>query len=146
MFRIWIRWTRSFWGSGIRICYYLCESGYCHQQAKKQKKTTLIYVVLWLLNYLWSLKTRSKLLVKNIQKKTFFVSWKPLKKRAGSGSGSESSVTGSFFLGPNGTRFARCHFRAQKSLDFQSPPLPMPLVMMLHASKPGTASYKQQGH
>jgi hypothetical protein len=28
-----------------------------------------------------------------------------------------------------------CHFRAQKSLDFQGPPLPMPLVMMLHPSK-----------
>jgi hypothetical protein len=27
-----------------------------------------------------------------------------------------------------------CHFRAQKSLDFQGPPLPMPLVMMLHPS------------
>ncbi len=28
------------------------------------------------------------------------------------------------------------HFRAQKSLDFQGPHLPMPLVMMLHPSKP----------
>ena len=47
------------------------------------------------------------------------------------------------FLGPNGTRFARCHFRAQKSLDFQGPPL----VMILHASKPlRTAPYKQQVH
>ena len=36
---------------------------------------------------------------------------------------------------------------AQKSLDFQGPPLPMPLVMMLHASKPlRTAPYKQQVH
>ncbi len=25
--------------------------------------------------------------------------------------------------------FARCHFRAQKSLDFQGPPLPMALLM-----------------
>ncbi len=25
-------------------------------------------------------------------------------------------------LGPNGTRLAHCHFRAQKSLDFQGPP------------------------
>ncbi len=33
----------------------------------------------------------------------------------------------STFLGPNGTRFARCHFRAQESLDFQGPPLPMTL-------------------
>jgi hypothetical protein len=33
------------------------------------------------------------------------------------------------FLGPNGTRFARGHFRAQKSLDFQGPPLPMALEM-----------------
>jgi hypothetical protein len=31
----------------------------------------------------------------------------------------------STFLGPNGTRFARCPFRAQKSLDFQGPRLPM---------------------
>jgi hypothetical protein len=44
------------------------------------------------------------------------------------------------FLGPNGT-----HCRAQKSLDFQGPPLPMHLVMMLHASKSlRTAPYKQQ--
>ncbi len=35
----------------------------------------------------------------------------------------------SAFLGPNGTRFARDHFRAQKSLDFQGPPLPMALEM-----------------
>jgi hypothetical protein len=28
-----------------------------------------------------------------------------------------------------GTRFARCHFRAQKNLDFQGPSLPMALVM-----------------
>jgi hypothetical protein len=28
----------------------------------------------------------------------------------------------STFLGPNGTRYARCHFRAQKSLDFSAPP------------------------
>jgi hypothetical protein len=31
------------------------------------------------------------------------------------------------FLGTNGSLFARCHFRAQKSLDFQGPPLPMAL-------------------
>ncbi len=34
------------------------------------------------------------------------------------------------FLGLSGIRFACCHFRAQKSLDFQGSPLPMPLVMM----------------
>ncbi len=28
------------------------------------------------------------------------------------------------FLGQNGTRSARCHFRAPKSLQFQGPPLP----------------------
>jgi hypothetical protein len=33
-------------------------------------------------------------------------------------------------VGPeNGTRFARFHFRALKSLDFQGPPLPMALAM-----------------
>ncbi len=31
------------------------------------------------------------------------------------------------FLGPSDTSFARCLFRAQKSLDFQGPPLPMAL-------------------
>jgi hypothetical protein len=31
--------------------------------------------------------------------------------------------------GPNGPRFARCHFRAQKSLDFQGSPLSMALEM-----------------
>jgi hypothetical protein len=36
---------------------------------------------------------------------------------------------GALTYGPNGTRFAGCHFRAQKSLDFQSPPLPIALVM-----------------
>jgi hypothetical protein len=35
----------------------------------------------------------------------------------------------STFLGQNGTDFVRCHFRAQKSLDFQGPTLPMALVM-----------------
>ncbi len=35
------------------------------------------------------------------------------------------------FLGPNGTQFDCSNFEAQKSLDFQSPPLPMPLVMDL---------------
>jgi hypothetical protein len=33
------------------------------------------------------------------------------------------------FSGQNGTRFARCHFGAQKSLDFQGPPLPMALKL-----------------
>jgi hypothetical protein len=33
------------------------------------------------------------------------------------------------FLGPNGTRCARCHFWANKSLDFQGPSLPMALEM-----------------
>ncbi len=42
------------------------------------------------------------------------------------------------FLGPE---------MAKSSLDFQGPPLPMPLIMMLHASKPlHTAPYKQQVH
>jgi hypothetical protein len=35
------------------------------------------------------------------------------------------------FLGPNGTCFVHCHFRAQKSLDFHSPPIPMTLVLDL---------------
>ncbi len=35
----------------------------------------------------------------------------------------------STFLGPYGTRFARDHFRAQKSLDFQAPSLPIARVM-----------------
>ncbi len=33
------------------------------------------------------------------------------------------------FLDPNGIRFARCYFRAQKSLDFQGPTLPMAHVI-----------------
>jgi len=41
--------------------------------------------------------------------------------------------------------FFGSNFRAQKSLDFQVPPLPVPLVMMLHPSKPlRTVPYKQQ--
>jgi hypothetical protein len=40
-----------------------------------------------------------------------------------------TSLKISTFLGPNVTRFARCHFRDQKSLDFHGPPLPMALVM-----------------
>ncbi len=41
-----------------------------------------------------------------------------------------------FFRGPeNAPRFARCHFRAPKSLDFQGPPIPMALVMDLPVSK-----------
>jgi hypothetical protein len=39
------------------------------------------------------------------------------------------------FFGPNGIRFARCNFRAQKSLDFQGPPLPMALEMDFPPSK-----------
>jgi hypothetical protein len=35
----------------------------------------------------------------------------------------------STFLGPNGTRFAHCHFRDQESLDFKPHPLPTTLVM-----------------
>jgi hypothetical protein len=33
------------------------------------------------------------------------------------------------FWGPNGTRCARYHYRTQKSLDFQGPPLKMAQVM-----------------
>jgi hypothetical protein len=40
---------------------------------------------------------------------------------------------------------AHCHFRAQKTLDFQGPPLLMPLVMDLARLKRfRTAPYKQQ--
>ncbi len=38
--------------------------------------------------------------------------------------------------GQNGTRFAGSHFWAQKSLDSQGPPFPVPQVMDLPASKP----------
>jgi hypothetical protein len=48
------------------------------------------------------------------------------------------------FFGPNGTRFAFFHFRAQKSLDFQDPPFPMALEMDFPASKSlRPAPYKQ---
>jgi hypothetical protein len=51
------------------------------------------------------------------------------------------------FLGPKGTRFALCHFRSQKSLDFQGPPLPMALEMDFPASKSlHPAPYKRQVH
>jgi hypothetical protein len=39
------------------------------------------------------------------------------------------------FLSPIGTRFDRCHFKAQNSLYFQGPPLSMAPVMDLPASK-----------
>ncbi len=43
--------------------------------------------------------------------------------------------------------WAYCHFRAQKSLDFQGPPLPLALVMDLPASKSlRSAPCKQQVH
>jgi hypothetical protein len=42
------------------------------------------------------------------------------------------------FLGPNSTRFARCHFSDHKSLDFQGLPLPMAIEMDF------PATYKQQ--
>ncbi len=51
------------------------------------------------------------------------------------------------FLGRNGTRFALRHFRAQRSLDFQSPPFPMALEKDLPASKSlHPALYKQEVH
>ncbi len=40
-------------------------------------------------------------------------------------------LSSQLFFGPNSTRFARSHFSAPKNLDFQGPPLPMPLVMDL---------------
>ncbi len=50
-------------------------------------------------------------------------------------------------LGPNGTRFARCHFRVQKSLDFQGPLLLMALVIDLPALESlHPAPYKQEVH
>ncbi len=36
--------------------------------------------------------------------------------------GVQWALDNSTFLGPNDTRFTRCHFRVQKSLDFQAPP------------------------
>jgi hypothetical protein len=52
--------------------------------------------------------------------------------RALEGVGTENGA----FLGPKWHSLRSCHFRAQKSLDFQGLPLSMPLVMTLHASKP----------
>jgi hypothetical protein len=49
------------------------------------------------------------------------------------------------FLSPNGTKFACCHIRAQKGLNFQSPTLPVALEIDLSASKSlRPAPYKQQ--
>jgi hypothetical protein len=49
--------------------------------------------------------------------------------------------------GSTGTRFTRCHFRAQKSLDFQRQLLPMAPVMDLPASKSlHSIPYKQHVH
>ena len=39
------------------------------------------------------------------------------------------------FFGQNGTCFARCHLRAQKSLDFQGPALPMAFETDFPATK-----------
>jgi hypothetical protein len=50
------------------------------------------------------------------------------------------------FLSPNGSRFACCYFRAQKSLNFQGPTLPVALEINLSASKSlHPEPYKQQG-
>ncbi len=50
------------------------------------------------------------------------------------------------FFGPKWHSLRSCHFRAQKSLDFQGPPLPMPQVMLLHSSKPlSTSAIKTTG-
>ncbi len=50
------------------------------------------------------------------------------------------------FWGPKGIRYARWHFRAQKSLDFQGSPLLIALEIVLPASKSLHAPYKQQVH
>jgi hypothetical protein len=48
------------------------------------------------------------------------------------------------FLKERVARLARCHFRAQKNLDFQGPPLPVALEMDLPASKSlGFVQYAQ---
>jgi hypothetical protein len=53
----------------------------------------------------------------------------------------------STYLGPNGTRFARGHFRDHKNLDFQGPLPPMALEMDFPPSKSlRPAPYKQQVH
>jgi hypothetical protein len=49
------------------------------------------------------------------------------KARMGGGKGGRESLSN--WLGPNGTPFAPCHFRAQKSLHFQGLTLTMALVM-----------------
>ncbi len=51
------------------------------------------------------------------------------------------------FLDPNGTRFARCPFRAQKSLDFKARPFQWASKLDFPASKSlRPAPYKQQVH
>ena len=45
------------------------------------------------------------------------------------GPNSEMGPENRDFLGPNSTRFARCHFSAPKSQDFQGPPLTMARVL-----------------
>jgi hypothetical protein len=49
----------------------------------------------------------------------------------------------STFLGPNGTSYARCHFRAQKSLDFRAHPFKR-ITTLSKYIRP--APYKQQVH
>jgi hypothetical protein len=56
-------------------------------------------------------------------------------------------LEGGTFLSRNGTRFACYYFRAQKSLDFQGPSLPMALEMDLSPSESLChAPFKQQVH
>ncbi len=49
------------------------------------------------------------------------------------------------FFGPKGHSLRSCHFRAQKSLDFQGPPPPMPLVMMMHPQNYYVPRHKTTG-
>jgi hypothetical protein len=42
----------------------------------------------------------------------------------------------STFLGPNGTCYARCHFRAQKSLDFMAHPFKRPSLWIFPHPNP----------
>ncbi len=59
----------------------------------------------------------------------------------------QKAALNSTILDPNCTRFARCHFRTQKSLNFQGPPLPMALEMDFSPSKSlRPAPYKQKEH
>ena len=159
IFKIFLTLLFLMWAFNINLCYsfYATETYIMHflegiwfpnAPDLAGHKVNNVYFThrcgsLWTAVGVWALKQLCSHLHKITNEPVFYMALAPYDFDAGQrhylGNWKGWALKISTFLGSNCTRCCSCNFRAQKSLDFQGPPLPIAHVMSLHRIKIITA-------